>query len=734
MFAHAPLLAFGFANLLMLGWLAAAAAPILIHLWNKRRYREVRFAAMEYLLAALRKNSRRLRIEQLLLLAVRTALVVLLVLAVAQPYFEQLGLPFVAGGRTLKVIVIDGSYSMGYKPTDKTRFDRAKQWAEQIVDDSSQGDAFTLVLMAAPPTVVVGTPAVEPAGFLDEIENLEMPHGGADLPATLALVERICENADAAGLDRSEVYFLTDLGRNTWAPQLGQAEEAEYEARIDHLSNIASLAVLDMGKSESENLAVTSLSSSEPYVTTAREVPLSAQIRNFGRQPQNHQLVELHVDGRRVKESYVDVAPGEDTPVHFSHRFDTPGDHVVELRLGGDLLEVDNHRWLSAPVKEHLRVLCVNGKPGSGPMTGATDYLALALNPDAANPLVEATVEPEVIAESALLERDLGQYDCIFLCNVAQFTSSEARLLESVLNRGGGLVFFLGDQVMPDRYNRELTGEQGIRVLPARLGEIVHEAQYQYRFDPLSYRHPLLDVFEGREQSGLLTTPVYTYYRLEIDPDAKARVALAFDGGDAAIVEEAIGRGRSILVATECSLSSVDPASKNPWTTMPAWPSFVPLVQELLALAVEGQMSQHNVEVGQLLGESLEAVTTRSTVDVIEPSGDRSAVRLALDAGGSRWSYSDTLQSGVYQVDIGAPIDRSEAFAVNVDTRESDLAAIGPDELPRAFSTHRQASLDEADTPSIGQRSGLHKGLLYGVLGLLFFETLLAWRFGRGVQ
>ena len=41
------LLAFGFGNLLMLGWLAAAAAPILIHLWNKRRYREVSWAAVE---------------------------------------------------------------------------------------------------------------------------------------------------------------------------------------------------------------------------------------------------------------------------------------------------------------------------------------------------------------------------------------------------------------------------------------------------------------------------------------------------------------------------------------------------------------------------------------------------------------------------------------------------------------------------------------------------------------
>ena len=339
-----------------------------------------------------------------------------------------------------------------------------------------------------------------------------------------------------------------------------------------------------------------------------------------------------------------------------------------------------------------------------------------------------------MIAESALLERDLRQYDCIFLCNVAQFTSSEARLLDSVLQRGGGLVFFLGDQVLADRYNRELAGEQGVRILPARLGKLVHEAQYQYRFDPLDYRHPLVNVFEGREQSGLLTTPVYTYFRLAVDPKSKARPALAFEGGDVAIVEETIHRGRSILVATDCSLSSIDPATGNPWTRMPAWPSFVPLVQELVALAVGGQVADHNVEVGQSLGESLEALATRATVGVTDPAGETEDVRLVLDGSSSRWSYGDTQQSGVYHVSIGAPVGRDEDFAVNVDTAESNLAKLTPEELPREFTTHRQSGLGDVDSPGIHQRSGIHKGLLYCVLGLLFAETFLAWRFGRATQ
>ncbi|MEX2111652.1 MAG: BatA domain-containing protein, partial [Pirellulales bacterium] len=601
------LIAFGFGNLLMLGWLAAAAAPILIHLWNKRKYREVPWAAIEYLLAAMRKNSRRMRLEQWLLLAVRTLIIVLVVMAVAQPFLEQAGFNFMPGGRTLKVLVLDGSYSMEYKPTDKSRFDSAKQWATRIVDESAQGDAFALVLMASPPSVIVASPASEPTDFLDEIENLRLPHGGADLPATLLQVEQILQAAEGGGWARQEVFFLTDLGRNTWVPDLKDADLAQYHQRLASLAERAALAVVDVGQAQADNLAATGLSPDAPFATLARDVGFSAQVRNFGSQPRNHHLVEFHVDGRRVKESYIDVPAGEQASIAFSHRFDTPGDHVVEVRLGPDLLDVDNHRWHSVPVKEQLRVLCVNGKPATTGMSGATDYLALALDPDAADSIAPGVVAVDVILESALLERDLSRYDCIFLCNVAQFTASEAQVLSNVLTRGGGVVFFLGDQVLADRYNRELASEQGVRVLPARLGDVVSGGQSHYRLDPLNYRHPLLRVFEGREQSGLLTTPVYKYLRLALAPDSQARVALAFDGGDPAIVEETIGAGRSILVATDGSLSSVDPASNDPWTTMPAWPSFVPLVQEVLAWAVRGQMNEHNVTVGAQLGDALPA-------------------------------------------------------------------------------------------------------------------------------
>src|SRR5690242_11301331 len=169
MFRSAPTFAFFLSHWAMMWWAVAAAAPVIIHLWNRRKHREAPWAAMQYLLAAMRKNSRRIQVEQWVLLAIRTLLVALLVFALAEPILERAGLSLRTGERTHVVLVLDGSFSMGYKPTDENLFGWAKELATRIVHRHDQGDGYTLVLMGSPPRVVVGTPAFEKSDFIEEI-------------------------------------------------------------------------------------------------------------------------------------------------------------------------------------------------------------------------------------------------------------------------------------------------------------------------------------------------------------------------------------------------------------------------------------------------------------------------------------------------------------------------------------------------------------------------------------
>src|SRR6478672_7714157 len=125
--------AFFVAGVLLVG------VPILIHILNRRRYRVVQWAAMEYLLAAMRKNRRRLRFEQWLLLAARCLVMLLIGVALARPMgCSNNTVASLAGERTgLHVFVIDNSASMAYeadRPEAKTHLDQAKLVAKGLID------------------------------------------------------------------------------------------------------------------------------------------------------------------------------------------------------------------------------------------------------------------------------------------------------------------------------------------------------------------------------------------------------------------------------------------------------------------------------------------------------------------------------------------------------------------------------------------------------------------------
>ena len=93
--------------------LTAGAVPVIIHLLNRQRFKRVTWAAMEWLLKALERNRRRMRVENLLLLIVRVLIVVLLALALARPSLESGAAALTGGVRVCRILVVDNSYSMG---------------------------------------------------------------------------------------------------------------------------------------------------------------------------------------------------------------------------------------------------------------------------------------------------------------------------------------------------------------------------------------------------------------------------------------------------------------------------------------------------------------------------------------------------------------------------------------------------------------------------------------------
>lgn len=101
-----------FLNPILLFGVLAVAVPIAIHLRNRRRVERVWWGAMRFLKAAVERNERRLRLEDLILLLLRCALVVLLALMLARPTLRESAAGVFGLSRVTAVIVVDVSGSM----------------------------------------------------------------------------------------------------------------------------------------------------------------------------------------------------------------------------------------------------------------------------------------------------------------------------------------------------------------------------------------------------------------------------------------------------------------------------------------------------------------------------------------------------------------------------------------------------------------------------------------------
>src|SRR3954471_5443842 len=205
---------FGFFNLAMLAGLAAVAIPPVIHLLNRRRYQVVDWGAMQFLQVS-EVTRRRLLIEELLLMALRVALLALLVFALAGPF---LAAP--AAGRAAArvnrdvVLVFDGSYSMGSTSTGKSPHDAAREWALAFVNDLLPGDSVAVLQAKQQVVPVLGELSHDLDRVRERITKVPPPAGGCDWPSAVKAAHDLLDGSQRA---EREIILLGDGQRFSWA-------------------------------------------------------------------------------------------------------------------------------------------------------------------------------------------------------------------------------------------------------------------------------------------------------------------------------------------------------------------------------------------------------------------------------------------------------------------------------------------------------------------------------------
>ena len=697
-----------FLNPIMLGALAAAAVPIIIHLIHRRKPKPRAFAAIELLLKSVERVEKRWRLKRFLLLAMRVAILAAFALAAARPLLGEVSAEL-SGPKAAEhvAVVIDASLSMRAQPGGGvSAFERACEQAQALVDRMGPEDRATLVVAEARPRLLVPRPTADKAELSRVLGELEPSWAYADLAgAVTAAAEALrapttsdpsqaAAAAEPAGpAPRGRVILLSDLAghgiRAAADLSLADGDEAALDV-IDVLDGVDASARDNRGIAA---IAIDPVAGRGPRAVEAK-IKVRAYVADSDRGGAAVPTDVTLRDGAGVElvAGAVDVVPAGVVEKSLIHAFAEPGYAPLSVALPPDTLAEDDVRYGVADVRRAIRMLIVDGSPSGVPKESEAYYLEAALAAGAPD-----QPPPRVITADDLSREDLeGVYDVIVLAGVPSFAPSDGPRLAGFVEAGGGLWITATESLDTTLYSSELA-----RLLPRPLRGLkllgAVGSSEALPFDKPLVDHPILSVFGGEAQGGLLSARTRGYLLLEPSGNKPWRVLLSYGDGQPALVEADAGKGHVILLTT-----SID----RDLTDLPIQPAFVPLVRRTI-LHLGGALARPP-EQETLVGEArtLAAPENTTTLVVTTPRGEA----VDVDVGAA---FPTTQEPGHYTVELaiaGGARERHPAldFAVNVDPRESDLRPLGVEEASAVL----RGTADQTATGRLAALARLGKGTL----------------------
>ena len=717
-----------FLNAPLLWGMGLASIPLIIHLLFRRRYRRIEWAPMHYLKLTIQRNRKRIRIEQILLLLLRTAMIATLVLLVSRPVMHADGLgAWLSGvGRTSQLIILDDSLSMGLKHRGQSSFAHAKELATRLVHDLGVKTRITLVLASRPETPLLREVELEDDQIMNDLMNdLEPTDSFVDWTAVLKSADELLS---ASQYPIREVTVVTDLRRAGW----GQSHASVTDRWLE---DDVRVRIFDVGLESNGNLALVGLERTDRVSLVGVPTRFVAIIRNFGVSEVAEADANWIVDGRPTLVRLPSLPPRETARVPLTASFAAGGVHHVELSLPNDDLTADDSRWLAFDVAEKLNMLLVDGEPGSDPFTSETDFLSLALSLGLGD--AEA-YDVEIASESDWIAALNSHPDLVIFANLASFTSTQATRLQKLVEAGVGVAFFVGDQVDPDNYNQQLFSD-GQGLLPAALEAVVDEEVTGLAIEPVSPSP--LDALSQLNPAVLERIGTRKFFQTRpTDPNAEGvRILARWNNPNSspAILEKRFGRGHVLLWTI---------AADKAWSDWPTEPSYVLTIREAAAAIAQAGASDRNLTAGDSLRRFVPLGHEVSEPTVEVPHGQAPVAMQVIEAAGLNdqsasakqhvLAHADTRRAGSYRLSWRETPggEQHDLFTVSPDPRESDLARLTTDEIRTAFGALKPeivAAVDQSESLVAIRGQEIWRALALGMLGLVMVEACFATWAGR---
>ncbi len=626
-----------FSNPTMLHGLWAAALPVLIHLLNRRRSVAIAFSNVALLQTLQQDRMRRVQIKQWLLVAIRTLLIVLLVMVFARPTIRET--PFGNGhGETSAVMLIDQSMSMRYRKGGSTILAHAKHRAGQALSQFDERDVVTVIPYdeRAYPSDPVTLDRLRFA-----LADVEASFLGSDPVAAVDAARQVLRKSQT--LNR-ELYVFSDLARAGWE---------SLQDPYDGFEGTTVYVVRPPGHG-GENVSVRSIRPAGLLLTVGKPAQINVELENFGAQRVSELPVYAFVDGQRIGQKIVAIGPGERVRATFRYTPERGGAREIRAEIPDDDLTADNKRSSIVHIPDRIRV---------GVIGEAKEryYVQEALGTDGTAGLEVASIEP-----GAGGAEDYASLDVMILCNVRRLGRGEVNSIRRRVSRGAGLFVLLGEgvdlrvyneQVFPTLCPMSVTGVSGDR-----------SGQRYTGFEPSGADHPVLG---SLVKEDIRSPRFYVNYVARIE--GESRSVLDFTAGSPALVENRLGQGRAMVLLSHTALE---------WSDLPVTGFFAPFLHRAVRYLATGSFGADDVIVGRKAVRPAKVIRAREAV-IQPPKGPLRTVWAQQLGERAYWAVENVDLPGVWEISAGERI--VDRFAAQTNSREGKLVPVADAVISRAF-------------------------------------------------
>lgn len=637
-----------FLNPLFLFGIAAAAIPILIHLFTRRRPREVRFPSLEFLSEVHQSEIRRLKLKQWLLLLLRALAVACLALAMSRPALK--GAAGQAGAASTLVALVDVSGSMGAPGADgRPLAAGARRVVDDLLTTLGPGDELLLVPYDRAPRPVSERPLGDAGRLRSAAQALQPSASTTDHAAALALAARALRESHA--LNR-ELFWISDFQRAGFGDPA-----ARFEAP-DGPWNASRVYLVPLAPRNRANAALTSAA----LAPAAGGIELSLGAAAFDVTPgdfavEARELAAPEAAGalaplERLGSGFVSLpARGEATALMPLSRLPGAGGEAL---LPEDALALDNRRVFAAGRAGMLRVLLRED--------GAPSPLRFALEAGGAASGFDVRA-----VDAAALAAQAADADVIVIGDVARPGPAELQAVLDFWRGGGALLLVPGIRADGAAWNELILGELGAGELGP--GENA-PANAAWRLVRRAAGHPVLEGFPARPGEPLSSA---SFGLVRAFRPGSARVLLEYDRSHPALIEAP----HALVLNATLDLSHGDFAVSG---------AFLPLIHQCVRVLGRGTAAASLAP-----GDVWRAPAVTGEWRVVDESGRDVPVALGGAKGATRLATAPLERPGLYRVLLDGRLRGS--FAVNPDARESDLSSLEEPALVAGFPAGRASVL-----------------------------------------